>query len=135
MPADRNAEIDNVLAILRADEARWAAKVEDEKEFPERTRFGGRGFICRLGNLALCVRSIAGGTELVPVFVGPDLLGGFSRMTLENAQRAAAAHPAGFVVEHVTATATNRLREMRELLAAIEARPVDGLLEESNATV
>lgn len=123
----------DLYTLLSAEEARWAAKVEDEVAFPERTRFG-QGFICRLGNLALSVRSVEGGTEYVPVFVGPDLLGGFSRMTLENAQRAAAAHPADYRVEHVTATATNRLREMRELLAAIEARPVDGVIEESNAT-
>ena len=132
MPTDPATEIANLLAILRADEARWAAKVEDEVAFPERARFG-QGYICRSGNLALLVRRVEGGTEYVPVFVGPDLLGGFSRMTLENAERVAAAHPSGFAVEHVTATATNRLREMRELLAAIEARPVDGVLEESNA--
>jgi hypothetical protein len=124
----------DVYTLLRADEARWAAKVEDEVEFPERTRFGGRGFICRLGNLALCVRSVEGGTEYVPVFVGPDLLGGFSRMTLENAQRAAAAHPAGFVVEHVTATATNRLREMRDLIATLENLASVGADNENNAT-
>ena len=133
MPTDRTAEIASVLAILRADEARWAAKVEDEVAFPERTRFG-QGFICRSGNLALCVRSVEGGTEYVPVFVGPDLLGGFSRMTLENAQRAAAAHPGGFEVEHVTATATNRLREVRETVAALESFAPVGADNEDNAT-
>ena len=119
MPADRTAEIANVLTILRADEARWAAKVEDEVEFPERTRFG-QGYICRSGNLALLVQRVEGGTEYVPVFVKPDLLGPFSRMTLENAQRVADAHPGEFEVEHVTATATNRLREVRETIAALE---------------
>jgi hypothetical protein len=133
MHADRTAEIANVLTILRADEARWAAKVEDEVAFPERTRFG-QGYICRSGNLALCVRSVEGGTEYIPVFVGPDLLGGFSRMTLENAQRAAAAHPGEFEVEHVTATATNRLREVRETIAALESFAPVGADNEDNAT-
>jgi hypothetical protein len=114
----------HIIDLLRAEEARWAAKVADEVAFPERTRFG-QGYICRSDNLALCVRCVEGGTEYVPVFVGPDLLGGFSRMTLENAQRVAAAHPAGFAVEHVTATATNRLREVRETLAALLALSED----------
>ena len=133
MHAERTAEIANVLTILRADEARWAAKVEDEVEFPERTRFG-QGYICRSGNLALCVRSVEGGTEYVPVFVGPDLLGGFSRMTLEDAQRVADAHPGEFEVEHVTATATNRLREVRETIAALESFAPVGADNEDNAT-
>jgi hypothetical protein len=63
MPADRTAEIANVLAILRADEARWAAKVED-----------------------------------------------------------------------VTATATNRLREVRETIAALESFAPVGADNEDNAT-
>ena len=130
MPTDRATEIANLLAILRADEARWAAKVEDEVAFPERARFG-QGFICRSGNLALCVRHVEGRTEYNAVFVGPDLLGGFSRMTLENAQRVAAAHPGGFAVEHVTSTATNRLREVRETIAALENLVAVGALEES----
>ena len=52
-------------------------------------------------------------------------------MTLENAQRVADAHPGGFMVEHVTATATNRLREVRETIAALENLVVVGALEES----
>ena len=133
MHSDRTAEIANVLTILRADEARWAAKVEDEVAFPERTRFG-QGYICRSGNLALLVQRVEGGTEYVPVFVKPDLLGPFSRMTLESAERVAAAHPGEFEVEHVTATATNRLREVRETIAALESFAPVGADNEDNAT-
>jgi hypothetical protein len=113
----------HIIDLLRAEEARWAAKVADEVEFPERVLFG-QGFACRTGNLALLVRTVAGGQEFVPVPLTANLLG-FSRMTRENAERVAEAHPADYRVEHVSHIARNRLAEVRETLAALLALAED----------
>ena len=121
-----------VYNLLVAEEARWAEKVADEVAFPEVARFG-RGYVCRYLDTALRVRTLEYGSEFIPVTVDPLLLGGFSRMTLAEATRVAEAHPGDYRVEHVSLIATNRLREIRETLAALDGLVVEAV-ERNDAT-
>jgi hypothetical protein len=116
--AERDALLVDLTSRLRAQEAEWAACVADEATSPEPV-LRGRGWVCRVGNLALCVRPVAGGREYVPVAVTP-LLAGFSRLTLEEAEHVAAAHPGGYRVEHVHDICRNRLAEVRATLGRVE---------------
>lgn len=115
-----NKEVTEILSTLRADEARWAAEVAEEAIGPRALL--GQGFICRTGSFAIRVRNVEGGVEYVPTFVKPGLIG-ISCMTREDAERVATAHPGDYRVEHVKDTAQARLREVRDLIAAVEALP------------
>ena len=120
MTTETRAEVTaQILAVVRADEARWAAKVAEEAAFTGHVLLG-QGYIVRSENLAIRVRNVEGGVEYVPTFVKPGLPG-ISCMTREDAERVAAKYDGIYTVEHVKDTAQARLREIRDDLAAFEA--------------
>ena len=111
----------HLLSLLRVEEARWANAVNNAQVWGNPQPASvllGQGYLCRAGNMALLVRPVPGGHELVPVGVEPHLCG-FSLLTRADAERVAATHPGSYRVEHIADTARTRLEEVRETLAAV----------------
>ena len=121
IPETRAEALTHLLSLLRVEEARWANAVNNAQVWGNPQPASvllGQGYLCRSGNMALLVRTVPGGHELVPVGLEPHL-SGFSLLTRADAERVAAAHPGSYRVEHIADTARTRLEEVRETLAAV----------------
>ena len=117
MNAEARTICSDLLVTLRADEAAWVARVEQEA-----TRLPtllGEGYCLRSGTLALLLTRKPEGLEMRPVGVKPHLCG-FTLLGRADAERVAKAHPADYRVEHIHDTARNRLSEVRDLIATVE---------------